>query len=440
MRVVFCAQDGPGNFAGGPNAWLLRLLPDLRDRGWEITVLATGTGPTGECPLLSGLERQAITFRFLDHEGEGHYLNGRIDWMIRQLNEIRPAVFVPNLSIAGYHTAGLARRAGLPTVGVIHSDDAFHHRLLDCFIYGEFDRTVSAVVAVSRHLETSIRKRIRHGTELHLIPYGVPIPPAREQCADDPLRICYIGRFKTEQKRILDVTTAFCEASTLIPDARFTLLGNGPERPVMKEIIDEADCSDAVRLQDPIPSTEISSFLEQQDVFVLLSDYEGLSIALQEAMASGVVPVCLYERSGVAELIEDKVNGLIVKNRGTDFLQALETLEKDRGLLRRLSDNSRNTIVSRYAAPDQHARWHHLLETLAAGAAVARRIPKRKAPLPPPEADFRGEDIPAPPLSRTIAARSKSTLRALRQAVRPRSRIRSLLGFHDSEVGGDEAR
>jgi colanic acid/amylovoran biosynthesis glycosyltransferase len=62
---------------------------------------------------------------------------------------------------------------------------------------------------------------------------------------------------------------------------------------------------------------------------VLLSDYEGLPVSVLEAMASGVVPICLDTRSGTQEAIQHGVNGLIVKDRADDFFTSVEALQGD---------------------------------------------------------------------------------------------------------------
>ncbi len=49
---------------------------------------------------------------------------------------------------------------------------------------------------------------------------------------------------------------------------------------------------------------DIYKTLLKYNVFVLLSDYEGMSTSLMEAMACGLVPICTNIRSGTSEIIE----------------------------------------------------------------------------------------------------------------------------------------
>jgi colanic acid/amylovoran biosynthesis glycosyltransferase len=97
---------------------------------------------------------------------------------------------------------------------------------------------------------------------------------------------------------------------------------------------------------------------------VLLSDHEGLPISMLEAMATGVVPICLDMRSGVREAIEHGVNGLIVKDREADFLAAVRGLQSDPAKWQQLSLAARETARKRYAIEESARQWLDLLEHL----------------------------------------------------------------------------
>src|SRR5205823_7198333 len=84
-----------------------------------------------------------------------------------------------------------------------------------------------------------------------------------------------------------------------------------------------------IRLLGRVDVSSVYSVLRDCHALVLLSDYEGLPVSMLEAMAAGVVPVCLDTRSGIRDAIQHGFNGLIVKDRKDDFHGAVRTLKKD---------------------------------------------------------------------------------------------------------------
>ena len=100
--------------------------------------------------------------------------------------------------------------------------------------------------------------------------------------------------------------------------------------------------------------------------FVLLSDFEGLSIALMEAMASGLVPIISSMRSGVSDLVEDGETGLVVPaEEPSAFVEAATRLARDKPLWHRLSCAARAAVVDRGYTVDACAeKWCRFLEEL----------------------------------------------------------------------------
>jgi colanic acid/amylovoran biosynthesis glycosyltransferase len=426
MNVAFCAYDKPGYLAGGPNAWLLRLLPELARSGMAVTALIIGHGPAQECPFVKALHEHNIPVRFLENSARNQFVERRIEWILQQVAELQPDVFIPNLMVSAFYAAKWLKQKGIPSIGVVHSNDSFYDRFVETFVCGEEQWRIDCVVAVSRFLESKIAARRRGNVRLERIPYGVPMPLNLKRTPSKKLRVAYVGRFDQKQKRILDVTTAFCEASKAVPGAEFTLIGDGGEVDKMREIIAASGGGNRVHIAGPIHSSKIQDFMTGQDVFVLLSDYEGLSIAQQEAMATGMVPVCLMEESGTAELIQHRQNGLIVQDRGSDFIAAIRELDGDRELLRKMGLCARQTIERGYASPIQHEKWRQLLRSVGTGRKKGRvRVPLSMT-LPESHPDFNAEDIHAPKLAARMKNGFSEWVYHTRLAIRPRTRLRQL--------------
>jgi colanic acid/amylovoran biosynthesis glycosyltransferase len=221
------------------------------------------------------------------------------------------------------------------------------------------------------------------GVTVRRIVNGIPIPAKSAMPPASVFRLIYTGRLIEEAKRISEVTTALCAVAQRIPNLEAWMTGEGEGRPAVENIIRERGMGDRVRLLGRVD--DVYDVLAQCHGLVLLSDYEGLPTSVLEAMATGVVPICLDTRSGVREAIEHGVNGLIVKDRGADFFDTVNGLQSDPVKWRRLSLAAQETARRRYSIEACARQWGELLEHLN-GCAAARthfRAP-RVLRLPPP--------------------------------------------------------
>ena len=399
VKVTFCAYDKPDN-VGGPVSWLQRLGPLLRERGFEVRCLFImhwgNRGPALDSLTAAGIECSVATG--VDNTQD------RIRWILDEVRKNPPDVFVPNLVVAAYFASKWLREAGIPTVGVLHSDDDFYRAIQHEFVTGETRFRVSSVVCVSEHLEAQLRLSAPRDVKVQRIPYGVTIPERRVHREHDALRLCYVGRLAEEQKRISDVVKALCRASSEVPGVDAIIYGDGPDRDIAERAVETSRSKGSVSFAGNVESAAIQDRLLQCDAIVLLSDYEGLPIALLEAMSCGCVPVCSEMESGIPELVRNETTGLIVENRGDAFVSAVERLRFDSDLWHRLSYNSRELIANRYSEEISADRWSKLLRSVGQGSQRRKvRIP-RKLRLPPVNSHLASADTRRPETSLSIQA------------------------------------
>jgi glycosyltransferase involved in cell wall biosynthesis len=97
-----------------------------------------------------------------------------------------------------------------------------------------------------------------------------------------------------------------------LPDDRhFVVCGDGEELQSWQSLARELGVERRVHWQGNVPHAKIATYIAAADVFVLNSNYEGLSHTLLEVMYAGA-PIVASNVCGNPELVADGVNGLTV--------------------------------------------------------------------------------------------------------------------------------
>ena len=118
-----------------------------------------------------------------------------------------------------------------------------------------------------------------------------------------------------------------------------------------------------------VTNEKIQAVLNRYHILVLLSDYEGTPGAVMDGMASGLVPVCLDISGGVQELIIHENTGLLVKDRGQSFVDAIARLATDTSLRKRLAANAKEHMAKHFSLNVAADRWR------LSAASLSRREP-----------------------------------------------------------------
>ncbi len=372
VSVTFCVYDKP-DIVGGPYSWIKWLLPALSKRGIDVRCFVLlHTGEKG--PVSRALEENGLECTFTTAH---HYTEDRVRWILQQFRNRPSDVFVPNEVPAAYHAVRWIRKTGAPTVGIIHTDGAETDAFIQLFIKGPRESALSSVVCVSQALEGKVRAVHPGSTSVHRIPYGAQVPSEFASFKTDSFSIVYAGRLAEEQKQVSALAEAFCRAAFEVPDVTASIYGDGPRRAEMLDILERRG-GGRVSWGGRLESDHMQSRLAGHQAVVLLSDYEGLPIVLLEAMSCGLVPICLYNESGIPELVTDGETGLIVHDRGDAFVEAVRRLRSDRRLWERLSLNARLKIEAHYSHGATTDHWVSLLTQAADGAPtrVEQRVPR----------------------------------------------------------------
>lgn len=274
------------------------------DRGWPSTALVEGVTVT-RLPL--------PPIRFA---GTATFVLALIRYLRHAARHIDVA-YVSMLKHAAWATLQARRSTGTPVVlraeGAGQTGDVAWQQgaLLGRSIAGTC-RHADAIVAVSRAVETELRSAGYSPRRIRLIPNAVDCnsfrPPTTEERetarrmlgVEGPLAV-YVGRI-AEEKGIDLLATAWGELTERVPGAMLLIVGGPVDSPLAVRLARNP----AVRLVGE--TQNVRAVLHAADLFILPSRFEGISIALLEAMACGI-PVVATDIPGNREALGDEPEG-----------------------------------------------------------------------------------------------------------------------------------
>jgi len=364
ISVVFAAH-GPNQY-NAPNISLIRVLPRLKKYGVNARVVFLMTR-TGDCVVAKELQEHGIACGFIPWKST----ENAVVEILKDLRKNPPDVFCANLCVPAHYATPWIKDAGIPVISSMRSDDDFYHELCRYFVAGQERFRVSGAICVSERLGEIAKDAGGNRFPVLVCPSGAPIPSASAvRKAGEPFVIVYSGRFEERQKRILETTEALIEAARRWPDISVWMLGDGSMKERVSAMVERSGLSSRFWLPGRLDQNSVLGLLPKAHAFVLLSDYEGLSTALVEAMASGLVPVVKRTQSGLDDIIQDGTNGLIVDDRSKGFLGALGRLYDDTALWETLSEAARETVVQRFSSDLTAEKWAKFFDSLRNGKRV----------------------------------------------------------------------
>lgn len=140
---------------------------------------------------------------------------------------------------------------------------------------------------------------------------------------------------------------AFAQLHHRVPNSRLLLVGQYANRDtILRQRTRDLGIEHAVIFNGP--STDIPSLLHAVDLFAMSSNFEGLPIALLEAMSMGKPTVCTSV-GGIPQVVRDGTEGFLVPAGDTRALaNRLEQLANDIDLRNRMSQASQTRIREKF--------------------------------------------------------------------------------------------
>lgn len=353
VNVVW--SDGPPN--GGVPVWCARMTRRFRERSMSYDAVTLHLSPVGF--ELDAAERDTaeicVISPDLDH-------SERIRVALDALLALDPAIAIAHHADLPGMIATAAKFRGVRTVAALHADDASAEGTLRA--YDTFDGAVAVSEACARRLAPIAGDR-----PTSTIPCGVPIlDRPRTPRPGGPLRLAYVGRMVELQKRISDLARLSDELEAHAVACELHLVGDGPDLDRLLTTLRGRPFAHVCVVAHGFRSAHwVERFLEQIDISVLVSEFEGASITMMEAMGAGVVPCVTDVGSGVRELVRDGVTGVVVPIGDMPAMGArIAHLATNRDELARMGAAAWGTARKRTGLDDACDAWAGLFDRVMA--------------------------------------------------------------------------
>lgn len=248
----------------------------------------------------------------------------------------------------------ISRLTGIPFSFTVHAHDIFVHRAM----LAEKLRAAAFVRCISRFNETYLTEHypdecagktqvVHVGVDLKSYVNGNP----RAQNGETVLLT--VAAFKPYKGH-----STLVKACRLLNESgvsfRLALVGDGPLFQEISRQIEASGISPRIELLGNQAQQAVTEHLARATIFVLPSvvapngQMEGIPVALMEAMASGR-PVIASSLSGVSELVEDGVHGLLVAPGDAEGLaEAIRRLGDHPELRRRMGERGRRKVEEEF--------------------------------------------------------------------------------------------
>lgn len=179
-----------------------------------------------------------------------------------------------------------------------------------------FCNQTSGVIVPGQHMKDKLSSYQVH-KEIRVIPTGVEIPeidPAVRQTmrtaigvSENDIVLLSLSRLAFE-KNIDAIVAAFPDVLREIPNAKLILVGDGPARSHLEEMVQQYNLTNVVRFVGEVNHSVVNQYYQMADLYVNASESETQGLTYLESIVNGC-PVVAKHNDYLAEMIQSPFLG-----------------------------------------------------------------------------------------------------------------------------------
>lgn len=359
----------PSMRLGGADRFNLNLIAQLKNLGWSVTVLATDRAVhSWKDAFVQTADEVFVLSEFVSSSWLPVVLNYFIDSRKPELAMIAGSEkaywFLPYLRSCN---------PGLPIVDYSHIEEEYwKHGGIPRYA-GRSSSLLNLNLVSSEHLKSYLRDQFHVAEESVQVvttnidtDYWSPDLVERNKLRSDlevganTSVVIFAGRI-CAQKQPKVLAEAMRKVLKESSDVEFWIAGDGDDRAWLEQFVRKKDLQDRVRFFGAIPPDQIRTYFRAADIFFLPSLWEGIALALYEAMSVGMV-VLASEVGGQKELVAEGTGYLIRRNEenpdaeADEYSRILLQLIHEPDTRKAVGEKARQRICENYPLSDLGTR------------------------------------------------------------------------------------
>ncbi|QQS60788.1 glycosyltransferase family 4 protein [Candidatus Falkowbacteria bacterium] len=224
------------------------------------------------------------------------------------------------------------------------------------FVSKQILEKASTVICANSHTAKEVKKTFPKVSNINVVNPGVekdiPLVSSLEienfkikNNLEEAFILLSVGRL-VKRKGVDMVLSALSDLTSHIPNLQYIIIGDGPEKSYLQNIIHQLGLENNVRILSDVNDEEKNKYFASCDIFIMTArnidgDYEGFGIVYLEAGLFSK-PVIAGSSGGVGEAVQNTINGLVVDEEDPNSIaKAIVDLYNNQALRKRLGEAGR---------------------------------------------------------------------------------------------------
>jgi len=363
MRIIFIIKNLE-NIAGGAEKVLSIIASALADRGHEIKVISfdnIGSKPfydfNSKIELININDKRKII------------KNKFIQFIYRIIIlRLKISLLKPDITVGFMHSIYVILAFAMlgKKINVIASEhivpEYYKTRKLQYLLINLSSFFIKKTTVVSKDVKNKFSYFIRKKMVILPNPISINNFPEKNKYKKSGMQLLSIGRL-TRQKDHETLIKAFSLLLNKFPNWRLLIIGEGPLRSELENLINKLNISNKVSLLGI--SNNLEKFYTTSDIFVMPSKFESFGLVTAEAMFYSLPVIGFKDCLGINRLIDHNKTGILVNTnpcRVDSLAQAMNNLMSDQ-MIRKEFGKAGYSKVKKYLATDVIVdMWEDLLK------------------------------------------------------------------------------